>query len=1540
MKVATRHALVVFAVAVAGGTALTAFVRGARTTEAAFVDDNVPAAAALLAPSGSGFEATATGGYQTRIGPRDDMTGPSLAAAAPAKATGRFELHERGGHRGVTFSLGGARPATSALERNEVVYRNAYEQTDVVVIAGDDHFEVAYVAREIPSAGALRIHVDKSQKESWRVEDGTRALLLRDAGGRPRLRLSAPLATDARGQRRLGRYDADDGGDVTVSFDWRGLSPPLVVDPTFTLPFWSILSDARVPAAEVYDPTLLSREWRLSFDSGRGRTVLVRPVRPQLDTDTTFLSGSAASPMNTARTILPTPRTHLSAPFPSPQAAAEFQRGYDLESETWEWDGTSWSLNETARLPGLVDPAMTFDASRGVTVLYGGGPPGGWGCSTGISPFCGFGSLNNDRTATYEYDGVSWTTRRVPGSPPPRVRAAMAWSSASSQVLLFGGRATGPASLSIPRTGVDPDGPPYPDNMATDLLNDTWTYDGARWTPVATGTTSPPAVEGAQLLYDTRRDVFVLVGGHSAGETPPAIDRLGIWEFDGTDWTQKLAPADTAQPPSIRTRYGASAFYNPVRQRITIFGGTVAKLDFCTLTDAQIAAQLQAAKGNAAAMTALQATGCLGGYVHDAWEWDGNGLTKVADVVFGGTTGPAQQPVFAQVAGGAPWSARGGAPGGDAGPFASAGQPLLPYRYDRTGSHFVPRTQLERAHFPDGGAPAPEPPTTGTEQRVAGPAASPLFGARIHADVVFDGARGVATVFAPDSAAVYDTDGAAWITRTPPATPFARGPNDFLATAWDPGNQRIVAFDPRDASTWSYVDAGGWTKLPTVGPPPWGVDPSFHSKRDFVRTLTERRAATEAQSFTAVLARIPKMTFDRHRGRAVMLYQGATWEFDGSTWTSAPLPATWSQCPAATFLAFDGARGVTVAFGCNVPGDTWQWDGTQWTGPGPTPFTGLVQRNFMGLTILQQDIPQSGIFFPTWYAPMQLAWAHPNAAFESATLGGVSVIDADGTLRTWNGTAWTAGPTIPTQGTCFSTLWNPSQNAGGTYSAQLQADGSPVSLPQNDAYWLGREFLPACITPPVIEDGANQRILAFRDGPLGMLELPLSAAPAQRAWEFVRLGTEGFFPNSTTVSGTSVQANPYPFEIMAPETIHLLTQSTVASRQGTFGNYSAASVPERTVQELWWPYRVFVDPGTQAVRFMTNRGMVWQLTGENINGLGDPCLTDADCGQGFCGTEGVCCDLGKICTQSMCRTCKGATPGVCGPALQGQPDPSGQCGTGPCTGTCPAPGVTPSCAYDPTVICGPPPVCANGMLTPGGHCSPQASICIPSTAALPQCPLFNGAPVLSSPCVLPAQKCPNSAGCDSPTSCKAGCSVRADCSSFQDDCNQQGLCVPDQASLLASQQGVTTASLVQPPPLRTNAEIAALLVDAGGFQVDDAGRVLIETVAGMDLMFDPNKRDPTSGLRLCLDYIEACMALNSTIDGCVAAARRCSTSTPWLGDPSGDDCCPQGCLVQYFTARQTSTAQQALQTFLTTPCYAPTTAPPLDAGVILDAGSQ
>ncbi|MBK0610063.1 hypothetical protein, partial [Klebsiella pneumoniae] len=87
------------------------------------------------------------------------------------------------------------------------------------------------------------------------------------------------------------------------------------------------------------DATLLSREAHLAFDSARGRTVLVRPVRSQQDVDTTFIFGNAANgPDFPSLSILPTPRTPGSTGVtPSAAVLGEWKRGWDLESETWEW---------------------------------------------------------------------------------------------------------------------------------------------------------------------------------------------------------------------------------------------------------------------------------------------------------------------------------------------------------------------------------------------------------------------------------------------------------------------------------------------------------------------------------------------------------------------------------------------------------------------------------------------------------------------------------------------------------------------------------------------------------------------------------------------------------------------------------------------------------------------------------------------------------------------------------------------------------------------------------------------------------------------------------------------------------------------------------------------------------------------------------------------------------------------------------------------------------------------------------------------------
>jgi hypothetical protein len=1480
----------------------------------------VPSAAPLVRTRGPGFVLSPEGVRADPAPSGSSAAGHSLATTAPPLASLPLRIRARGASTGVDVTLVGAAQQPVAVERGVAVYREAYAGMDALAVPDAEKLELLYYAREVPRA-PLAIAVDLGARESLREEPTTHAAIVADEKGRARVRIGAPRAVDARGVVREGRYVMADRR-LVVALDWSDLTLPVVVDPTFTLPFWSILDDSRVPGNAVYDPTLLSRQSHVTFDAGRGHIVLVRPVRPRLDTDTTFLFGDATNMIDVpARAILPVPRTSSAGePVASATALAEWSRGYDLESETWEWDGSTWSLNDAARLPGLVDPALAYDGARKHVVLYGGAPQklscqqNGTGAVYADEALFCVAPLDS-ATITWEYDGSTWTPNRVPGSPPPRIRASLAWMPSIGKTVLFGGRSFLPVSA----TAVDPVQTPYPETLTGGLLADTWTYDGVSWTPVAGG--SPPdAREGSQLVYDAARGVLVLVGGHTAADVAPDIDRLSIWEFDGTDWSQKLVAGDPTLPRSLATRHGASAFYNSVRQRTTILGGTSDILDFCTLTPTQIASAQQTAEGNTAATLALQQTGCLGGFVQDAWEWDGRSIVQTTSVVFGGVEEGV--PIFEQAAGKPSWQAAGAAGTADGGAPANLVTALLAYRYDERPDHFALRTALDRAHLTDAGADPPASQAIGVDTLGAGAGISPLFMATVHPDVVFDSVRNVATLLVPGTAAVYETDGAAWTDKTPRRTPFSAGVNDFVAMTWDTTNARLFAFDPRDASSWSYTDAQGWQALAATGSPsPWAVDPAVHAKQDLVRTLTDKAGGSESPAFTVVEQQAPKMTFDRSRGRVVMLFAGALWEFDGAEWASAPLPPTWSAaCAAATFLRYDGARDITVAFGCNVPADTWQWNGIAWAGPGPTPFTAPVERN-MGITL--GAVPTlGGVVNPDWFAPVQLAWAHPDAAFESPTLGGVTTLDGDGTLRTWNGAAWVAGPKIATGMFCLQSLWNPSIRApaGGESLDDLLFE-YPFAF--DTKYWLGRIQLPMCFSPPAIEDAANGRLLAFRDGPRGMLELPLAPAPAQRAWRSVQIGTQGVNPSDPTTPG-NVQVNPYPFELLSPETVHVLTQSDPSTRTGTFGTiYTQQTVPERVVQDLWWPYQIVVDPSTSRVRLVTNRGMVWELTGETVKGLGDPCTSQLDCGDGYCGYEGVCCNVLSCVEGSSCMTCNGATPGICSPVAAGQPDPAGRCGSGPCAGTCPGAGSV-LCIYNAGHSCPPATACSGGVLTGGGHCAPDGPYCITaSTLGLATCPqLPDGGFDESQRCVLPSGPCAGNLGCADGVSCKTACATRADCAGPYAECQGPATCGPDQASQLATQKGITPVSWT-PPPLRTPAQIAAVLEEAGVPQ-DDAGDFLLpsDTIAGIELAYNPSLQLPVTGLAMWTDYIDACMQTQGQVDPCIVSSERCQTATPWLGDPAGNDCVPEACLVIYLQARASGEDPvAALQTLYESDCY-------------------
>lgn len=146
----------------------------------------------------------------------------------------------------------------------------------------------------------------------------------------------------------------------------------------------------------------------------------------------------------------------------------------------------------------------------------------------------------------------------APVAPDGRSAHAMVYDEARGVVLLFGGSGSA-------------------------MFGDTWTWNGVRWSRVATTGPSPRNVP--VLAYDATRRRVVLYGGQAG---PTLLS--DTWEWDGVSWTER---ATSGPSPRIHAAGG----YDRRRQRVVVFGG--AAPNDSTLTD--------------------------------TWEWDGTSWTPAAD---------------------------------------------------------------------------------------------------------------------------------------------------------------------------------------------------------------------------------------------------------------------------------------------------------------------------------------------------------------------------------------------------------------------------------------------------------------------------------------------------------------------------------------------------------------------------------------------------------------------------------------------------------------------------------------------------------------------------------------------------------------------------------------------------------------------------------------------------------------------------------------------------------------------------------------------
>lgn len=240
---------------------------------------------------------------------------------------------------------------------------------------------------------------------------------------------------------------------------------------------------------------------------------------------------------------------------------------------------------------------MAYDSARGRVVLFGGG--------VGASDL-----LGDTWEGRWEQSGSTWTWTWaqlvIPGDKPgPRHSMAMAYDSARSVVVLYGGYAPGREA-------------------------DTWEWDGVTSTWTSRSASLPGSRWGHAMAYDAHRGKVVLFGG---------IDSTGAllndtWEWDGgTEWIRKT---DLDPRPGPRSYHSMS--YDSERKVIVLFGGTRETSPYYwgdTWEYDGTAWTLRSTAGPSARRMAGMAFdntrnltvlfgGTTGTYQNDTWAWNGN----------------------------------------------------------------------------------------------------------------------------------------------------------------------------------------------------------------------------------------------------------------------------------------------------------------------------------------------------------------------------------------------------------------------------------------------------------------------------------------------------------------------------------------------------------------------------------------------------------------------------------------------------------------------------------------------------------------------------------------------------------------------------------------------------------------------------------------------------------------------------------------------------------------------------------------------------
>ncbi len=551
--------------------------------------------------------------------------------------------------------------------------------------------------------------------------------------------------------------------------------------------------------------------------------------------------------------------------------------------------------------------------------------------------------------------------------------------------------------------------------------HDTWAWDGVDWTLLATAT-RPWIPQGGTccMAYDPVRERALLYGAWLDGQF--GIYTHGAWEWNGADWESVGAPFP--MPPRLR----GSLAYDPVRQRIVMFGGD-----------------------GGVPLIGLYST------YDDLWEWDGMQWTEVTQpvrpparsshvlatdpvrnrvVLFGGVSFPAFGPDT--------WEWDGSAWTQMAPMTSPPNRSGYSATYDAARGRVVLYGGRETWDW------------DGTDWALRATSRTPPLRSRYQ--LVYDTARGVSVLSGGPEGTVGDTwewDGLRWWRRTPSQSPPV---SRTVAMAYDAGRQRVVWFAGDTATpapeTWEW-DGAVWTQRATVQQPPGGdrYEMVYDAAAQRVLLITTARAFTTWEWDGNVWSQrtpaaepaigVYALAFDRSRQRVLLFgtpNQGGTetWEWDGQNWLQMT-PAVTPPDRSGHRMVYHAARGRVVLFGGRRSGrplgDTWEWDGANWSmispeqSPPARAWFGFAydDRREQAVLFGGEHQPGLGLRGDTWVYGLTTPAAAERYGNGCKGSSGAPVVDALGR------------PIMGTPGYALDTLFNPPATAAVFLLAGRQA---------------------------------------------------------------------------------------------------------------------------------------------------------------------------------------------------------------------------------------------------------------------------------------------------------------------------------------------------------------------------------------------------------------------------------------------------------------------------------------------------------------------